>query len=131
MGTNITHEPTIIISNYEQILPGPVPVKLSFANIMNLPASLRNTLAVEVKYYRVGDTTPNQDYSYNMYEPTEAITDATSPLNLFTPTPLVISYPNQTIVNEPTTFRIDLTTPVDIPTTDYIVVKFPKNGLRD
>lgn len=48
-GTNITHEPSIIISNYEQIIPG-TTVKLSFANIKNLPqnvpTTLRNTLAV-------------------------------------------------------------------------------------
>lgn len=137
MGTNITHEPAIIISNYEQIIPeidimNPInPVRLSFANINNLPPSLRNTLSVEVKYYRVGDTTEDQKYSYMMYEPTEAITDATSTIASVVPIALAVSYPGQTIVNEPTTFRVDLKPTTDLAPGDYIVVKFPTNGLRD
>jgi hypothetical protein len=135
MGTNITHEPMIIISNYEQVIPDPVnPVRISLANIANLPASLRNTLSVEVKYYQVGDTTEDQKYSYMMYEPTEAITDATSALAASAPAALAVSYPGQTTVNEPTTFKLELKPTQDIianTLTDYIVVKFPKNGLRD
>lgn len=53
-GTNITHEPSIIISNYEEIVPG-TSVLISLANIKNLPTTMRNTLAIEVKYYKVGD----------------------------------------------------------------------------
>ena len=56
MGTNINDEPAIIITNYEQILPG-ATVRISLANIKNLPSTLRNTLSIEVKYYRVDDTT--------------------------------------------------------------------------
>lgn len=66
-----------------------------------------------------------------MYEPTEAITDATTTASYTFPPALTISYPGQTIVNEPTTFQIDLKPSVAITTNDYIVVKFPKNGLRD
>jgi hypothetical protein len=66
-----------------------------------------------------------------MYEPTEAITDATTPLVTLIPTTIVLNYPGQTIVNEPTTFQIDLTPTTDLGPNDYIVVKFPKNGLRD
>ncbi len=69
-----------------------------------------------------------------MYEPTEAITDATSALAATTPVDLTVSYPGQTTVNEPTTFQVDLTPTQDISPSslvDYIVVKFPKNGLRD
>jgi hypothetical protein len=131
MGTNITHEPSIIISNYEQVTANTV-VTISFANTNNLPADLRNTLSVEVKYYRVGDTTEDQMYSFNMYEPTEAITDATTaPITPVLPTSLVITYPGQNVVNEPTTFQIDLTPTVPIALSDYIVVQFPKNGVRD
>lgn len=43
----------------------------------------------------------------------------------------MISYPGQTIVNEPTILQIDLKPTLAIAVTDYIVVKFPKNGLRD
>ena len=66
-----------------------------------------------------------------MYEPTEAITYATTPLVTVVPVALAVSYPGQTIVNEPTTFQIDLTPTSDLGPNDYIVVKFPKNGLRD
>ena len=45
MGTNINDEPTIIVSNYEQIEAFST-IKLSFANIKNLPLSLRNTIGI-------------------------------------------------------------------------------------
>jgi hypothetical protein len=54
MGINITNEPYIAISNYEQINPGTI-IKVSLANLQNLPLTLRNTLSIEVKYYKVGD----------------------------------------------------------------------------
>ena len=47
------------------------------------------------------------------------------------PAALTVSYPGQTIVNEPTTFKVDLTPTTNLGPNDYIVVKFPKNGLRD
>lgn len=103
MGTNINDEPTIIVSNYEQVEAG-TTIRLSFANIKNLPLNLRNTVGIEVKYYKVGDETPDQKYSYMMYDHEEAITDATFALSFTAPTILTISYPAQTIVNEPTTF---------------------------
>ena len=98
MGTDINDEPTIIVSNYEQIAPNST-IKLSFANIKNLPSTLRNTIGISVKYYKVGDSTPNQLYSYMMYDHEEAITDATTALSFTLPTSLTLSYTSQTIVN--------------------------------
>jgi hypothetical protein len=72
------------------------------ANIKNLPASIRNTLSIEVKYYRVDNYTSVDEemkYSFFMYEPTEAITDASTALNFSAPSYLSISYAGQTIVN--------------------------------
>jgi hypothetical protein len=43
-----------------------------------------------------------------MYEPTEAITDATTALAASAPAALAVGYPGQTTVNEPTTFKLDL-----------------------
>lgn len=97
-GTNINDEPTIIIQNYEQIDPLST-IRLSFANIKNLPLSMRNTIGIEVKYYKVGDETSDQKYSFFMYDHEEVITDATSLVAYTTPTFLAVSYPAQTIVN--------------------------------
>jgi hypothetical protein len=116
-GSDIEHEPTIKITNYDWVQPN-TAIKISLSNIMQLNSTNRNTVFVAVLLKQMDNW--RQGYLYN---PQQLTLHQTSPLSTTTFLSISLGYLGINTVGEPASFQLTIQPRVDI--TSYFVVKFP------
>ena len=123
IGNNINDHPAIIVRGYDYFASGS-EITISFANVLNLPESVRSTLSVAILLRKVGYST--EAYFYN---PGHELIMETTALQATAPTSASVQYNSTLTINLPTTLNFTITPTVDID--DYFVLKFPENGISN